>query len=140
MHELTEEALVAASVDTVWTDFTDAAALTAWYWPPRFETKALIEPEPQGRWSVRSAVADIAVEARVLAIDPPRTLRLQWRWAGEEHPTDVEIELEPAADDATRVIVRHTGFRTREERDNHVDGWVSCLQRLIDRYPAPANR
>ncbi|GAA1948747.1 SRPBCC domain-containing protein [Microbacterium deminutum] len=137
MHELTEEALVAASLDTVWVDFTDAACLAEWYWPPRFETEALVELEPQGRWEVRSAVADLAVEATVLAIDAPRALRLQWRWAGEEHATDVEIALEPAADDATRVIVRHAGFVSAEERENHVEGWSSCLQRLIARHGLP---
>ena len=140
MHELTEEALVAASVTAVWKDFTDAASLADWYWPARFESKALIEAVPQGRWSIRSAVADIAVEGRVLAVDAPHSLRLEWRWAGEEHRTDVEITLEPAADDATRVIVRHTGFLSADERESHVEGWSSCLQRLIDRYPAPANR
>lgn len=134
MHELTEEALVAASVDTVWTQFTDAASLAEWYWPPRFETEVLIDLVPQGRWEVRSAVADIAVEATVLTLDPPRSLRLQWRWAGEEHSTDAEITLEPAADNATRVIVRHAGFISAEEREHHVEGWSSCLQRLIDRH------
>ena len=137
MHELTEEALVAASVDTVWNDFTQAAALAEWIWPPRFETETVVEAEPQGRWEVRSTVADLAVEGRVLEIDPPRRLRLQWRWEGEEHTTDAEITLEEAADAATRVIVRHTGFLTADERESHVEGWSNCLQRLIERHGTP---
>jgi len=137
MQELTEEALVAASVDTVWTDFTDADSLTEWIWPPRFDTKGLVDLEPQGRWAIRSAVADLAVDARILAIDAPRSLRLQWRWEGEEHTTDAEITLEPAADDATRVIVRHTGFLSAAEREEHVEGWTNCLQRLVARHGPP---
>ena len=136
MHELTEEALVAASVDTVWNDFTQAAALAEWIWPPRFETETVVEAEPQGRWEVRSAVADLAVEGRVLEIDPPRRLRLQWRWEGEEHTTDADITLEEAADAATRVIVRHSGFLTADERESHVEGWSNCLQRLVERHGA----
>ena len=134
MHELTEEALVAASVHEVWRDFTVASRLTDWFWPARFDATALVELRNVGRWEVRSEPADLAVEGTVLAFEAPRSLRLAWRWAGEEHSTDAEISLEPAADAATRVIVRHSGFDTQEERDQHVDGWVSCLQRLIDRY------
>ncbi len=137
MYELTEEALVAASTGAVWTDLTDADSLVEWFWPARFESKAVIDLEPLGGWSIRSAVADMAVDARVLAFDAPGSLRLKWQWAGEEHSTDVEIMLEQAADDATRVIVWHAGFLTKEDRDSHVQGWSDCLQRLIARHGLP---
>lgn len=141
MRELTEEAVVAASVDTVWADLTHARRLAEWIWPPRFETTAVVEPHELGRWEIRSEVAGLAVEARILAIDAPNTLRLEWRWAGEEHATDVEIALERAADASTRVIVRHSGFVSAEERESHVEGWSNCLQRLVDRYGgAPGER
>ncbi|WP_109209213.1 MULTISPECIES: SRPBCC domain-containing protein [Microbacterium] len=134
MHELTEEALVAASVDVTWREFTNADLLAQWYWPPRFETTAVVELRELGRWEVRSVPVDMAVEGTVLTFQAPRDLRLAWRWAGEDHSTDVELELQPAADAATRVIVRHSGFATQEERDQHIEGWSSCLQRLIDRH------
>lgn len=141
MRELIEEAVVAASVDTVWLDLTRAERLSEWIWPPRFETTSVVELRELGRWEARSEVADLAVEAKVLAFESPRTLRLAWRWAGEEHSTDVEIVLESAADASTRVIVRHTGFVSAEERENHVEGWSNCLQRLVDRYGgAPGER
>ena len=134
MQELTEEALVAASVDTVWQDFTDSQRLAEWFWPPRFEATAVAELRDLGRWQVRSAPMDMAVEAKVLAFTAPHSLRLEWRWAGEPGTTDVEITLEGAADASTRVIVRHSGFANTEERNDHADGWSTCLQRLIDRH------
>jgi uncharacterized protein YndB with AHSA1/START domain len=134
MHELTEEALVAASVDVVWREFTVADRLAEWFWPSRFETAAVVELRELGRWEVRSLAADLTVEATVLTFEAPRALRLAWRWEGEEHPTDVEIELQSAADAATRVIVRQSGFASAEERDLHVDAWSTCLQRLVDRH------
>lgn len=141
MRELTEEAVVAASVDSVWLDFTRGERLAEWIWPPRFETTAVVELRELGPWEARSEVAGIAVEATVLTFDAPRSLRLAWRWAGEEHSTDVELTLERAADASTRVIVRHTGFVSAEERENHVEGWSNCLQRLVDRYGgAPGER
>ncbi|WP_019181564.1 SRPBCC family protein [Microbacterium yannicii] len=137
MQELTEEALVAASVDDVWADFTRADRLQEWMWPPRFESTAAVDLRELGRWELRSDVAELAVEATILAVDAPRTLRLAWRWAGEDHSTDVELFLEPAADGSTRVIVRHSGFVSDEERASHVEGWSNCLQRLVDRYGGP---
>jgi uncharacterized protein YndB with AHSA1/START domain len=139
MFEMTESALVAASVDTVWSDLTDAARLAEWIWPPRFETEAVVEPAALGRWEVRSSVAELAVLGRVLEIEPPSRLRLEWRWEGEDHATDAELTLEEAADAATRVTVRHTGFLSAEERENHIEGWSSCLQRLVDRHGGVAS-
>lgn len=135
MNELTQLALVPASVDQVWRDFTDATSLAEWIWPPRFETSAAVDPNPEGPWEIRSDVAELAVLGRVGAADPPRELRLAWRWDGEAHATDVDIRLEPAAEDATRVSVHHSGFETADERESHVEGWSNCLQRLVERYP-----
>jgi uncharacterized protein YndB with AHSA1/START domain len=134
MFEMTESALVAASVDVVWGDLTDAPRLAEWIWPPRFETTAIVEPRELGRWEVRSDVAELAVLGRVLEARPPTRLRLEWRWEGEEHATDAELTLEGAADAATRVTVRHAGFLSAEERESHIEGWSNCLQRLVDRY------
>lgn len=139
MFEMTETALVDASVDTVWSDLTDAARLAEWIWPPRFETAAVVEPSELGRWEVRSSVAELAVLGRVLEIDAPNRLRLEWRWEGEEHATDAELTLESAADASTRVTVRHTGFTSAEERESHIEGWSNCLQRLVDRYGGVAS-
>ena len=139
MFEMTESALVAASADTVWSELTDASRLAEWIWPPRFETTAVVEPAVLGRWEVRSAIADLAVLGRVLEIDAPTRLRLEWRWEGEERATDAELTLDGAADSATRVVVRHSGFLSAEERDSHIEGWSNCLQRLVDRHGGVAS-
>ena len=134
MFEMTESALVAASVDGVWKELTDASLLAHWLGPPRSEPTAVVEPIELGRWEVRSDVAGLAVLGRVLHTERPTHLRLEWRWEGEEHATDAELTLERAADAATRVTVRHTGFLTAEERESHIEGWSNCLQRLVDRH------
>lgn len=133
MREMTVEAWVEASADVVWAELTRAELLVQWYWPARFETTADIEPVAGGHWRVRSEPAGLAVDARVLEEHAPHSLRLRWQWEGEAAATDVEIVLEPAAD-ATRLVVRQSGFVTDEERESHVEGWNSCLQRLVDRH------
>ena len=139
MFEMTESALVAASVDEVWSDLTDAARLAEWFWPPRFETDAVVEPTELGRWQVRSSVVGLAVLGRVLEVEAPTRLRLEWRWEGEEHATDAELTLESAADASTRVTVRHAGFVSADERESHIEGWSNCLQRLVDRHGGVAS-
>ncbi|WP_127475550.1 SRPBCC family protein [Microbacterium sulfonylureivorans] len=134
MFELTESALVAASVDEIWSDLTDASRLAMWVWRPDFATEAMVEAAELGRWEIRSEVAGLAVLGRILTIDPPARLRLEWRWEGEDHATDAELTLERAADASTRVTVRHTGFLSADERESHVEGWSNCLQRLVDRH------
>lgn len=132
MLELTAEALVAAPREVVWADWTDPAALAAWIWPQRFQTIARIDLGET--WTVRSETMGIAVVATVLRADGPNHLRLAWRWDGEEAVTDVDVVFEEAQDAATRVIVRHTGFATAEERASHIEGWTHCLDRLVDRH------
>lgn len=136
---MTENALVEASVDEVWSDLTDASRLAEWIWPPRFDTAAVVQATALGRWEVRSSVAELAVLGRVLELEAPRRMRLEWRWEGEEHATDAELTLESAADAATRVTVRHTGFLSAEERESHIEGWSNCLQRLVDRHGGVAS-
>lgn len=135
MYEMIEEAVVGASVDVVWNDFTDAAALEEWMWPPRLESAAVVDLRPNGEWQIRSEIGQLAILATVLTIDVPRSLRLAWRWDGESHTTDAEIALEEAAD-GSKVVVRHSGFRTPEERELHVEGWSNCLQRLVEKQDA----
>lgn len=134
MNELSEEALVAASVDVVWADLTLAPLLAEWLWPPRFGAVAVIDPVVLGAWEVRSESAGMAVLGEIVEISPPDSLRVRWRWEGEEHATDVSISLEAAADRSTRVIVRQSGFLTDEERASHIEGWSNCLQRLVERH------
>ena len=134
MPELTEQVLVAAEAETVWQDWADATSLAQWMWPPRFESPAAVTPAVGGAWNVRSAVTGMAVVGEVIAVDPPRELRIAWRWAGEDQTTDVTVSLEPVSDHATRVTVRHTGFRNDAERDDHIQGWTDCLGRLIQRH------
>jgi uncharacterized protein YndB with AHSA1/START domain len=134
MPELTEAALVAAPIDVVWRDWTGAVELTSWLWPPRFEATAAIEPIVGGEWTVRSAPTSMAILGEVVAVDAPRELRIAWRWQGDEHASDVTVSLEPAADDSTRVTVHHTAFASTQERDDHIQGWTDCLDRLVARH------
>jgi len=76
MQELTEEALVAASVDDVWADFTRADRLQEWMWPPRFESTAAVELRELGRWELRSDVESGLLLSQAMARHPKVFSRL----------------------------------------------------------------
>ncbi|WP_344735921.1 SRPBCC domain-containing protein [Microbacterium awajiense] len=159
MVELTDDVLVAAPADAVWHDVTDPASIAEWFWPERMDPHAEVEPVPGGVWSVSSDPAGMAVDATIVGLEPPNTLRLQWRWRGEEAVTEVEVSLDPitasgalgrtsidpdlskdasGSTRSTRVRVVHSGFTDEVDRDNHVQGWADCLQRLVERHGPPA--
>jgi uncharacterized protein YndB with AHSA1/START domain len=134
MDELTEEVRVAAPLDSVWNDWTDAAAVEEWFWPPRLQPAAHIVPETSGTWLVRSVPADMAVLGTIVSLSPPHVMRLQWAWEGEDFSSEVEVSLDTADAGSTRVRVVHSGLRTPEEFASHRQGWSDCLGRLVERY------
>lgn len=124
---------MAASTDEAWTDLT-SVSVAEWFWPPRLEATAVIEPEPGGRWELHSDVADMAVVGVIVAIHKARSLEIDWRWAGEESVTQVRLRLSPVGEQVTDVSVTHGGFSSDRDRDAHVEGWTDCLQRLVARH------
>jgi uncharacterized protein YndB with AHSA1/START domain len=120
------ESRVDAPPDQVWFALTDAAALTAWYWPAAMQPRAFSEPVVGGRFGIDAGDMGFAGEYREL--DPPRRLVQSWRWAGDDRDSRVTIELAPSGDG--------TGLRiVHDEVDDETAamyraGWESCLTRL----------
>jgi len=48
----------------------------------------------------------------------------------EKYQTLITAEFRELAADRTRVIVAHEGYRTREDRDRHQNGWPRFLDHL----------
>lgn len=109
----------------VWRALTDESAVPAWFWP--FPTSAEIDARPGGAYRLTSNV--ISLDGTVEGADPARELTLDWRWAGEEAHTRVRVALAPAGG-GTELRVTHGGFADAAARDDHVQGWSDCLDRL----------
>ena len=48
----------------------------------------------------------------------------------EKYETLITAEFRDLAAERTRVIVAHEGYRTREDRDRHQNGWPRFLDHL----------
>ena len=135
MTELTVERRLAASPERVWAAFTSADALSEWFWPPALATVAVTDPRVGGRYRIASEVAGMAVGGEYVALDEPRGLVQTWQWDGEPGETLVTVTIDPDGDDTLLTVV-HAQFRVAEDRDNHIQGWNYCLDRL-EPYLAP---
>lgn len=130
--ELRLERRLATTVDEAWRAITRQDALAAWFWPASFGTQVTADVRVGGAFELRAPAAplpDFGVGGGYTAVDPPQWLAFSWRWRGEPHETSVEIELN-RSDDGTRLSLRHAGFGGEVERDDHVQGWNDCLDRL----------
>lgn len=121
----------AARVFQAWTAPTDFAR---WWWPPRFQTRVEMELEAGGRYRVRSTALgegnDIEVSGQFRIVEPPDRLAYTWMWRGEDRETLVDVRFVDAGDE-TQLELSHSGFRDGPERDNHVQGWNDCIDRLV---------
>jgi uncharacterized protein YndB with AHSA1/START domain len=141
--ELRIARVLPAPAATVFEAWTSPAPLTAWWWPPRFKTAVEIQLQVGGVYRIRSrglgAENEIEVFGEYRSVDPPERLEYTWRWAGEQHETTVEAVFAERSD-RTELRLTHAGFTSEQERDNHVQGWNDCLDRLVDYLQGEAAR
>ncbi len=63
-------------------------------------------------------------------IQRPEKLIFTWSWEGDNaSETLVTIEFIPAGD-KTELVLNHSNFTSQEQRDQHLQGWIGCLNSL----------
>ena len=129
MSELVVTRTFVEPPDRVWHAITDPEALAAWFWPPSFATRAVSELRPSGAFRIESAPMDMAVGGEFLEIEPTRRLSHTWKWDGDEHESVVAYALS-AWLNGTTLVLTHTGLVDDTDRDNHIQGWNDCFDRL----------
>lgn len=121
--------LLAARPELVWDALTSADALESWFWPESLGTEVGIDLRAGGLYRIAGPGAGIAVSGRYQDVEPRDRLAFTWRWDGEQDETLVTIRL-TASGTGTELALTHDGFADDSQRDNHVQGWSDCLDRL----------
>ncbi|MCU1439511.1 MAG: Activator of Hsp90 ATPase 1 family protein [Rhodoglobus sp.] len=129
MTELRVERELTASPERVWSAFTTAEGLAGWMWPGAWNTTAEVDLRVGGRYRIASEVSGMGVSGEFVSIDEPDRLVQTWRWDGDDEETLVSVTLAPSGTGTALTIV-HERFRTDDDRDNHLQGWNDCLDRL----------
>jgi uncharacterized protein YndB with AHSA1/START domain len=122
--------------DLVWQAWIDPELLSGWWWPPRFGTEYEIDLHIGGRYRFRSIdlpeIGVLGLFGTYLEVRAPDRLAYTWEWDGGDEPaTTVTLEFVARASQ-TEIHIRHEGFRTEHQRENHIQGWTDCLNRLRD--------
>lgn len=90
---------------------------------------AAVAARPGGAYRLDASAMGMAMEGVVTDVQPPGTLGLTWQWRGEPEQTHVHLTVTPDGDGG-RLRVQHSGFAEAGTRDDHIQGWNDCLDRL----------
>jgi uncharacterized protein YndB with AHSA1/START domain len=121
---------VAAQQETVFSYFTDPARYVQW-----MGGSATLDPAPGGVYRVTMRDG-VQAAGEFVEVEPPHRLVFSWGWTHQlavaPGSTRVVVTFHEE-DGGTRVVLRHYGLPTDEQRDHHLTGWALYLQRLTVR-------
>jgi uncharacterized protein YndB with AHSA1/START domain len=125
---------IRASVERLYTAWTDPAQLKLW-WGPRGVrcTAAEIDLRIGGRYRIANQFPDgkiLWITGKFESIEPPRKLVYTWQLEAQADSFErVTVQFEPRGDE-TEVIVTHELIPNETLRDMHQQGWIGCLDGL----------
>lgn len=97
----------ARPIEVVWTLWSDADKLARWWGPPGVPlTVDHHDLVPGGRIDVTAHVAGSVVRGRwrIMAVDPPRSLRFTFASDGLE-PTEIHVRIDPVSQATTTMAI-----------------------------------
>lgn len=136
IYALRIDRTIRAHRSRVYAAFTAPGDLVCWATPDGLEVASgSLDLRVGGRWSVelRNPADDsrYAAEGAYREIVPLRKLVYTHWWSTDYRPVETTVTVAFHDDAAgTRLVLGQHGFREPENRDGHLDGWVSCFRRL----------
>jgi len=120
----------------VWKAWTDPEEAKKWFGPRGFTIPDYtIDLRPGGSWRVCMRAPDGEEHwARGIyhEVWPPRALEYTWVWEkGDNHEMRVGAGFEELGY-KTRLTLVQSDFKTREDCEEHRDGWTQGLDRLAE--------
>ena len=144
VHEAVVGRIIEADRERVWAALTEPEALAAWFWPWR--PTITFSPTPGAAYAFEAehpVAGALAVDGRVMAVEPPARLAMTWHWTDEPMPpTEVEVRLADV-DGATEVVVRHRRIGSESTAADFERAWTDLLERLaahVEVSGAPGTR
>jgi uncharacterized protein YndB with AHSA1/START domain len=127
---------IRASPERIFDAWTQPRRLKQWWGPKSVECIAAeVDLRVGGRYRIANQFPDgkvLWISGEFEVIERPRKLVYTWRVGPDEAPAErVTITFE-ARGEETEVIVMHERIATDAMRDMHQQGWVGCLDGLVD--------
>ncbi len=123
--------------EKVFRAWTDPGELKKWWGPAGYETPEVeVDLRVGGRYRLAMRKAPdgeiFYLNGAYQEVTPPERLVYTWSWEGNQMDsteTLVTVEFRDLGDE-TEVRLTHERFPNKEQRDRHIEGWTSCLERL----------
>lgn len=131
------ERVIGAAREKVFRAWTEAAQMKRWLAPQGFTIPAAeVDARPGGEFRVIMRAPDGSEHVAYGAfrrVEPPSLLTFTWSWeSAEEEPAETLVTVELSEEGgSTRLVLVHEGFTTEAERQNHEEGWISCVEQLV---------
>jgi uncharacterized protein YndB with AHSA1/START domain len=128
--------IVRADLTRVFDAWTQPKHLRNWWGPKSVECiDAEVDLRVGGRYRIANEFPDgkvLWISGEFEAIERPLRLVYTWRVGTEDAPAErVTVSFEPRGEE-TEVIVTHERIPTAAMRDMHEQGWLGCLDGLVE--------
>ena len=131
---LTLHRTISAPVETVYAAWTDPEQLRRWFAPDdAVVARAIAETRVGGKFLIEMRGTDggkWVTQGLYREVVPNRRLVHTWCWDGSDDESLVTVEFEPGEAGTTRLTVTHSRLASSKARDNHEQGWISCLAKF----------
>ncbi len=124
------------SLSRLYAAWTEPALMNQWFHPGQnMVSQCGVELWVGGRYRIAMHPPEGApyiVGGTYRKIIPGEKLVFTWRWAEAEGEGEMLITLEfnAVSDNKTELILTHSQFPNKEERDSHTIGWQGCFDNL----------
>jgi uncharacterized protein YndB with AHSA1/START domain len=126
---------IRASPERIFDAWTQPEHLKLWWGPKSVECiDAEVDLRVGGRYRIANQFPDgkvLWISGEFETIERPHRLVYTWRVGPEAVPERVTVTFE-ARGEQTEVIVMHERIPTQAMSDMHEQGWVGCLDGLVD--------
>lgn len=125
------ERRIAAGPAHVYAAWTDPVLLARWYCPnPDLPVTATTDLVVGGAYRIQ--MGPHVVEGVFTELRPAEVVAFTWQWTSLGEPVShVRVELTPADDGGTHLVLRHSGL-SPADAEGHAEGWTLSLARLED--------
>jgi uncharacterized protein YndB with AHSA1/START domain len=129
---------IRASPERIFDAWTQPQHLKQWWGPNSVEcVDAEVDLRVGGRYRIANQFPDgrvLWISGEFEAIERPRRLVYTWRVGDETAAAErVTVTFEPRGAD-TEVVVAHERIPTEAMRELHEQGWVGCLDGLVNYF------
>jgi uncharacterized protein YndB with AHSA1/START domain len=113
--------------------FTLPDRMAEWFAPGPMTARVRADVRQGGKYRIEMRGPDGASYVAIgtyREIIPNERLVFTWGWEGPDYrETLVTVEFR-GRDASTELLLRHERFVSSEDRDRHLEGWNTCLEKL----------